>query len=48
MSNGLSEPDDAAARACVPAEHRPLFDEVLTEARYGHRQREDIRGLCWN
>jgi rifampicin phosphotransferase len=25
-----------------------LFDELLVEARYGHRQREDIRGLCWN
>jgi phosphohistidine swiveling domain-containing protein len=43
-----AEPDDASARARVPAEHRPLFDELLTEARYGHRQREDIRGLCWN
>ncbi len=42
------EPDDAAVRARVPAEHRDTFDEVLTEARYGHRQREDIRGLCWN
>ena len=21
---------------------------MLVEARYGHRQREDIRGLCWN
>lgn len=44
----VAEPDDAAVRARVPAEHRALFDELLTEARYGHRQREDIRGLCWN
>ncbi len=44
----VAEPDDAAVRARVPAEHRALFDELLVEARYGHRQREDIRGLCWN
>ena len=44
----VAEPDDAAVRARVPAEHRALFDELVTEARYGHRQREDIRGLCWN
>ena len=25
-----------------------MFDELLAEARYGHRQRDDIRGLCWN
>ncbi len=44
----VAEPDDAAVRSRVPAEHRPLFDELLVEARYGHRQRDDIRGLCWN
>ncbi len=44
----VAEPDDASVRARVPAEHRSLFDELLAEARYGHRQREDIRGLCWN
>jgi pyruvate,water dikinase len=44
----VAEPDAAAARARVPAEHRARFDEVLAEARYGHRQRDDIRGLCWN
>jgi len=44
----VAEPNDAAVRARVPAEHRALFDELLIEARYGHRQREDIRGLCWN
>ena len=44
----VAEPEDAAVRARVPAEHRGLFDELLIEGRYGHRQREDIRGLCWN
>jgi pyruvate,water dikinase len=44
----VAEPDDAAIRARVPQEHRALFDELVVEARYGHRQREDIRGLCWN
>jgi rifampicin phosphotransferase len=44
----VAEPDDAAVRTRVPAEHRDVFDELLVEARYGHRQREDIRGLCWN
>jgi phosphohistidine swiveling domain-containing protein len=44
----VAEPDDAAVRARVPAEHRAQFDELLAEARYGHRQRDDIRGLCWN
>ncbi len=44
----VAEPNDAAIRARVPAEHRAHFDELLAEARYGHRQREDIRGLCWN
>jgi pyruvate,water dikinase len=32
----------------VPADQRASFDEILAEARYGHRQRDDIRGLCWN
>ena len=44
----VAEPDVAAVRARVPGEHRALFDELLAEARYGHRQRDDIRGLCWN
>jgi rifampicin phosphotransferase len=44
----VAEPDAAAVRARVPAEQRALFDELLVEARYGHRQRDDIRGLCWN
>lgn len=44
----VSDPDDEAVRALVPGEHRAQFDELLAEARYGHRQRDDIRGLCWN
>lgn len=44
----VAEPDDASVRARVPADQRSLFDDLLAEARYGHRQREDIRGLCWN
>jgi rifampicin phosphotransferase len=44
----VSEPDAEAVRARVPAEQRAQFDDLLVEARYGHRQREDIRGLCWN
>ena len=43
------EPVDASAvRARVPESDRALFDELLGEARYGHRQRDDVRGLCWN
>ncbi len=41
-------PDTAAVRSRVPADKRVLFDELLVEARYGNRQREDIRGICWN
>jgi pyruvate,water dikinase len=44
----ITKPDDAAVRARIPTEHWAQFDELLAEARYGHRQREDIRGLCWN
>lgn len=44
----VAEPDIAAVRSRVPAEHRATFDGLVAEARYGHRQREDIRGLCWN
>jgi pyruvate,water dikinase len=40
--------DPSAVRSLVPQAERDLFDELLTEARYGHRQRDDIRGLCWN
>lgn len=44
----VAEPVDHAVRAHVPADQRSLFDELVAEARYGHRQRDDIRGLCWN
>jgi pyruvate,water dikinase len=44
----VGEPDEAALRARVPTEHRAAFDGLVAEARYGHRQRDDIRGLCWN
>jgi len=40
--------DVAGFRARVPAADRELFDELVSEARYGMRQREDIRGICWN
>lgn len=40
--------DPSAVRSRVPAAERELFDELLAEARYGNRQREDIRGVCWN
>lgn len=43
-----SPPDTAAVRSMVPVAQRALFDELVGEARYGMRQREDIRGVCWN
>ena len=44
----VSAVDPAPVRTRVPAEQRALFDSLLDEARYGNRQREDIRGVCWN
>lgn len=41
-------PDVAIVRMRVPEAQRALFDALLVEARYGMRQREDIRGVCWN
>lgn len=41
-------PDPAPIRARVPTEQRPLFDELLTEARYGLRLRDDNVGLRLN
>ncbi len=40
--------DPSAVRDQVPEPERSLFDEVLEEARYGHRQRDDVHGLCMN
>ena len=40
-------PDPAPVRARVPADQRDLFDELLVEARYGMRQRDDIVGVRW-
>ena len=41
-------PDTSVVRARVPARERALFDELLAEARYGLRQREDVVGTRWN
>ncbi|MGA9276792.1 hypothetical protein, partial [Ilumatobacter sp.] len=41
-------PDPAVLRARVPADQRALFDELLTEARYGLRLRDDNVGLRLN
>ena len=43
-----TEPDRDGVRSRVPTEDRALFDSLVVEARYGMRQREDIRGICWN
>lgn len=48
ISTHAPEPDTERVRSQVPAEERTLFDSLLAEARYGMRQREDIRGICWN
>lgn len=41
-------PDPSAVRGRVPEGERSLFDELLTEARYGLRQRDDVVGTRWN
>lgn len=41
-------PDAEAVRSHVPAGERALFDELLAEARYGMRQRDDVVGVRWN
>jgi rifampicin phosphotransferase len=38
--------DPAPVRALVPPGDRPLFDELLAEARYGMRHRDDNSGIC--
>lgn len=42
------EPDPSPLRNRVPAEQRALFDELLAEARYGLRLRDDNVGLRLN
>jgi pyruvate,water dikinase len=44
----VTPPDASPVRAKVPAEDRALFDELLAEARYGMRQRDDNVGVRWN
>jgi pyruvate,water dikinase len=41
-------PAGDATRAKVPAADRATFDALLTEARYGMRQRDDSAGVRWN
>lgn len=40
--------DPSPVRARVPAAERARFDDLLDEARYGNRQRDDVRGISWN
>jgi pyruvate,water dikinase len=41
-------PETGVVRDRVPVERRARFDELLTEARYGLRQRDDVVGIRWN
>jgi pyruvate,water dikinase len=41
-------PDPSPLRQRVPADERGLFDQLLTEARYGMRLRDDNVGVRWN
>ena len=41
-------PDASSLRVRVPQAERGLFDELLAEARYGMRQRDDVVGIRWN
>jgi phosphohistidine swiveling domain-containing protein len=43
-----AEPDVGATRAKVAVSERATFDELLVEARYGMRQRDDNVGVRWN
>ena len=41
-------PDPSPVRERVPRDDRALFDELLSEARYGLRLRDDNVGVRWN
>lgn len=43
-----SAPDPTTLRSAAPAGERDRFDELLAEARYGMRQRDDSAGVRWN
>ena len=45
---GGAPPDAELVRSRVPVGDRGLFDELLVEARYGMRQRDDNAGIRWN
>jgi pyruvate,water dikinase len=47
-TTAAAPPDPAPVRSQVPVADRALFDELLTEARYGMRQRDDNVGVRWN
>lgn len=44
----VEPPDTSEVRARVPAAERALFDDLVAEARYGLRQRDDCVGVRWN
>lgn len=48
QSPGTTEPDPSAVRSRVPAAERERFDELLSEARYGLRLRDDNVGTRVN
>ncbi len=47
-ADAAEAPDAAETRARIPASQRALFDELLAEARYGMRQRDDVVGIRWH
>jgi pyruvate,water dikinase len=47
IADEASAPDPAALRSQVPADQRQRFDELLREARYGLRLRDDNVGVRW-
>lgn len=47
-ADAAEAPDAAETRARIPASQRALLDELLAEARYGMRQRDDVVGIRWH